>query len=86
MSEAPSGAELLQIYLEDHLVGATAGVARAHRLAEAERDSLDGPTLAEFADDVDADREALLALMKAAESRRARSRTGLPWSARSWAH
>jgi hypothetical protein len=59
-------ADLLQIYLDDHLAGATAGSQRAARLADAEQDTADGPALATFAADVATDRDALLALMEAA--------------------
>jgi hypothetical protein len=56
--------DLLEIYLEDHLAGATAGAQRAARLAEAEQDTPEGPALAAFAVDVQTDRDALLALME----------------------
>lgn len=77
MSDETDGAELLKIYLEDHLAGATAGAARAQRVAEAERESPDGPALAEFADDVDADRDALLALMEVVGIEPSRLKDGL---------
>ena len=77
MSDDPDRAELLEIYLEDHLAGATAGAARARRLAEAEQHSPDGPALAAFADDVDLDREALLTLMAAAGIEPSRLKAGL---------
>lgn len=53
---------LLQIYLEDHMAGATAVSQRAARLAEAEAGSKDAAVLAAFAADVAADRETLLRL------------------------
>jgi hypothetical protein len=77
MSDELDGAELLKIYLEDHLAGATAGAARAHRLAEAEEASTDGPTLAKLANEVDADREALLTLMEAAGVEPSKVKAGL---------
>ncbi len=58
--------ELLRIYLEDHVAGATAGAQRAARLAEAEAGSPDGPALATFATDVSTDRDALLTLLDVA--------------------
>ncbi len=57
---------LLHIYLDDHAAGATAGAHRAARLAEAESDSADAAALARFADDVQQDFEALLAVMATA--------------------
>lgn len=64
MSATDDRDKFLRIYLEDHVAGATAGLKRAERLAEAEADSPDGPTLATFATDVATDREALLALLE----------------------
>jgi hypothetical protein len=61
----PTDEKLMRIYLEDHLAGATAGAARAQRLAEAEADSDDAAELAAFAHDVDQDRATLVAVMKA---------------------
>jgi hypothetical protein len=55
--------KLLNIYLDDHAAGATAGCQRAVRLAEAEAESGDAPVLEKFAADVAADRAALVALM-----------------------
>jgi hypothetical protein len=60
--------KLLRIYLEDHFAGATAGAARARRLADAERDSSDAATLAKFADDVHTDRASLSAVMQALDA------------------
>jgi hypothetical protein len=57
--------KLLRIYLEDHYAGATAGAARARRLADAEKDSADADALAGFADDAAADREQLATAMAA---------------------
>ncbi|MCU1359849.1 MAG: hypothetical protein JWN99_1138 [Ilumatobacteraceae bacterium] len=57
--------KLLRIYLEDHYAGATAGAARARRLADAEKDSADAAALATFADDVATDREQLATAMNA---------------------
>jgi hypothetical protein len=52
-------AVLLRIYLEDHLAGAVAGTRRMRRLADAERDSPDGPTLKRLADEIEDDLTAL---------------------------
>ena len=56
--------ELLEIYLADHLAGATAGAQRARRLAEAAASAPDDGTLSSSATDVEADRDALSALME----------------------
>lgn len=53
----------LNIYLQDHVAGATAGSHRAARLADAEAKSNDATALATFAADVAADLDALLELM-----------------------
>lgn len=71
VSPAPAAAqevrqpELLAIYLNDHLAGASGGVGLARRAAAAQRSSQHGPALAELADQVAADRRALRELMAA---------------------
>lgn len=56
--------ELLAIYLNDHLAGATGGVALARRLRSSnEGDREFGPALAEICAEVEADRETLKAMM-----------------------
>lgn len=56
--------ELLAIYLNDHLAGATAGVELARRLRASNRDDREfGPALAEVCAEVEADRETLKAVM-----------------------
>jgi hypothetical protein len=56
--------ELLAIYLNDHLAGATAGVELARRLREGNEDDPEfGPTLAEVCAEIEADRETLKAVM-----------------------
>jgi hypothetical protein len=67
----------LRIYLDDHVAGATAGMKRAERLAEAEAESADGPALARFATDVATDREALLALMEVLGAEPSRLKSGM---------
>lgn len=54
----------LAIYLNDHLAGAAAGVELARRTAHARRNSADAERLARLAEDVAADRGALLAIME----------------------
>lgn len=55
--------ELLGIYLNDHLAGAAAGVALAHRLGRGHRDTAAADDLAWLADQITADRASLLQLM-----------------------
>jgi hypothetical protein len=56
---------LLAIYLNDHLAGATAGVALAQRLAGSHRGTdLERPT-ADLAEQIEQDRTALLEIMRA---------------------
>jgi len=55
--------ELLGIYLNDHLAGATGGVELARRVAAARRQEQAGDVLLRFAADVAADRAALLEIM-----------------------
>ena len=56
---------LLGIYLNDHLAGATAGAELAKRLAGAQRGLPAGSTLAQVADEIAQDRQALLEIMTA---------------------
>ena len=56
--------ELLAIYLNDHLAGATLGVELARRLrASNEDDPAFGPVLNEVCAEIEADRETLKAVM-----------------------
>jgi hypothetical protein len=56
---------LLAIYLNDHLAGATLGVELARRLRGSNRDDPEfGPTLGEICAEVEADRETLKAVME----------------------
>ncbi len=56
--------ELLAIYLNDHLAGATAGVELARRLRASNRDDPEfGSALAEICVEIEADRETLKAVM-----------------------
>jgi hypothetical protein len=59
----PARPELLGVYLNDHLAGAAAGVALADRLAGGHRDTAAAAELKQFAADVRADRESLIAIM-----------------------
>lgn len=56
--------ELLAIYLNDHLAGATVGVELARRLRASNQDDPEfGPALAEVCAEIEADRETLKAAM-----------------------
>jgi hypothetical protein len=56
--------ELLAIYLNDHLAGATAGVELARRLRGSNEDDPEfAPALAELCAEIEADRETLKAVM-----------------------
>ncbi len=56
--------ELLAIYLNDHLAGATLGVELARRLQASNEDDPEfGPALAEVCAEIEADRETLKAVM-----------------------
>ncbi|MFI9615086.1 hypothetical protein ACIHCM_26015 [Streptomyces sp. NPDC052023] len=57
------GADLLGIYLNDHLAGATAGTERARSLAGALQGSPSGPVLRTLAEEITEDRASLLAIM-----------------------
>jgi hypothetical protein len=55
---------LLAIYLNDHLAGATLGVELARRLRGSNRDDPEfGPPLSEICAEIEADREALVTIM-----------------------
>ncbi|GGT05930.1 hypothetical protein [Streptomyces chromofuscus] len=58
-----TGADLLGIYLNDHLAGATAGTERARSLAGALQGSPSGPALRTVAQEIGEDRASLLAIM-----------------------
>lgn len=56
--------DLLAIYLNDHLAGATVGVELARRLRGSNEDDPEfGPALAEICTEIEADRETLKAVM-----------------------
>jgi hypothetical protein len=57
--------ELLGIYLNDHLAGATSGTELARRVASSGQDVADGELLRRLADDIGSDRQDLLAIMAA---------------------
>jgi hypothetical protein len=57
------GKDYLKIYLEDHYAGATAGLELARRSAGANRGNPYGDVLARVADEIEADRDSLRAVM-----------------------
>ena len=56
--------DLLDIYLQDHLAGATGGVALAQRMHEENKGTEFGEFLGRIARDIDEDRESLKAIMR----------------------
>ncbi|MET7380676.1 hypothetical protein ABZT08_17955 [Streptomyces sp. NPDC005526] len=62
-----SGHDLLGIYLNDHLAGATAGTERAHHLAVTCRGSRVGDAMGPIAAEIGEDRRTLLGIMRKLE-------------------
>ena len=58
-----SRTELIGIYLNDHLAGATGGTELAHRIARNHDEVADRATLQRLAAEINADRRALLEIM-----------------------
>ena len=65
VSTRQSGHNVLGIYLNDHLAGATAGTELARRVAGSHRDRAEGSVLERFAAEVAQDRTSLLDIMAA---------------------
>ena len=61
----PAGADLLGIYLNDHLAGATAGTELARRMARSHRGREDSGPLNRLAAEIAQDRKALADIMAA---------------------
>jgi len=61
----PAASNLLGIYLNDHLAGATAGTELARRMARSHRGREDGGPLNRLATEIAQDRSALLNIMAA---------------------
>ena len=72
--------DLLGIYLNDHLGGATGGVELARRLASSQRGTPQAATLGRLASDIAEDREALVSIMKALGVPVRRYKAGLGWA------
>jgi hypothetical protein len=72
---------LLAIYLNDHLAGATAGVELARRVRDANRDDEKfGPPLVEICAEIEADRETLVGLMDRLGIRRDPLKPAAAWA------
>ena len=71
--------DLLGIYLNDHLAGATGGVELARRVASSQRSTTAGTALGQLARDIAQDRTALISIMKALGVPVRRYKAGLGW-------
>lgn len=60
----PDSRDLLHIYLTDHFAVAAGGVALARRIARSHRGTADAERLKHLADDIAADRGALLSILR----------------------
>jgi hypothetical protein len=72
-------ADLLAVYLNDHVTGATAGVELFERSASARRGTSVGEQLARLAEEVAQDRRTYLALMEGLGVEVQRSKLALAW-------
>jgi hypothetical protein len=71
--------ELLGIYLNDHLAGATVGTELARRVAGGGQKTADGEGLRRLADDIGNDRRTLLRIMAALEVPVRRYKVSAAW-------
>jgi hypothetical protein len=71
----------LSTYLEDHLAGATAGVALARRVAEHSNGARTDKTLSEIAREIEADRETLKRVMAELGVRGSIVKNSIAWAA-----
>ncbi|GAA1806749.1 hypothetical protein [Actinomadura chokoriensis] len=77
----PGSRGLLHIYLTDHLAAAAGGVALARRVARSHRDSADAERLKRLADDIAADRGALLSILRSLGMPARRYKSVAVWAA-----
>jgi hypothetical protein len=73
--------ELLPIYLNDHLAGATAGLELARRLVRSNSGNAYGPPLSRLAGEVEEDRSSLLSIMQDLEVSVDRVKLAAGWAA-----
>lgn len=79
-SPSPSRSpDLLGIYLNDHLAGATGGAELARRVASSQRSTPAGTALGQLARDIAQDRTTLISIMKALGVPVRRYKAGLGW-------
>jgi hypothetical protein len=71
--------ELLGIYLNDHLGGATAGVETARRARGSNEGNEFGAPLAQLCEEIETDREALESVMKECDVGRSRIKPAIGW-------
>lgn len=71
--------ELLEIYLNDHLAGATTGVETARRARGSNEGTEFGEPLARLCEEIESDREALEAVMEELDVGRSRLKPALGW-------
>ena len=76
-----SRAELLGIYLNDHLAGSTVGTELAHRIAHTHDEVADQATLQRLAGEINADRRALIEIMALLGVPVRRYKAGAAWLA-----
>jgi len=77
----PFGRDLLAIYLQDHLAGATLGVELARRAAAENAGTALGTTLASLTREIESDREALSSIMSQLDVAPDRLKNGVAWAA-----
>ncbi|MFF3412524.1 transaldolase [Streptomyces sp. NPDC002742] len=77
--KASGGADLLAIYLNDHLSGATAGLELFRRAAQTQQYREQGTTLAELAHEVEQDRDSLTQIMADLAVPTAYTKVALGW-------
>ena len=79
--EQPAPEQLLGIYLNDHLAGATSGTELARRMASTGQQTGDRATLRGLARNIDRDRQDLLSIMAALRVPVRRYKTSAAWMA-----
>jgi hypothetical protein len=77
----PGSRKFLHIYLTDHLAAAAAGVALARRVAQSHRDTDAAGSLRTLADEIAADRGALLSILRSLDMPPRRWKSIAAWAA-----